>query len=220
VRFIIAGLSTTGKSLADLLSEEGHEVVVIDTSEDRCSEMAESSDVMCLSGDATKGQVLEEAGVKNANALVAVTGDDSDNLMICMLAKEMGAKKVISVVNDAAHTETFKQAGIGFQVKPYAVVAKHISRMVSQPYVKDFLSFESAEIFEIEVEKGMKCVGKEVSELGTPNGVKVLVIEREGKYLNEGTKIAPEDWLTLIVDRKSAKKGVELMNKCFTKGQD
>jgi NhaP-type Na+/H+ and K+/H+ antiporter len=64
----------------------------------------------------------------------------------------------------------------------------------------------------------MQCIGKEVSELGTPNGVKVLVIERDGKYLNEGTKIAPEDWLTLIVDRKSSKKGVELMNKWFTKG--
>ncbi len=220
MRFIIAGLSTTGKSLADLLSEEGHEVVVIDWSEERCAEMAESSDVLCLSGDATKGQVLEEAGVKNANALVAVTGDDSDNLMICMLAKEMGAKKVISVVNDAAHTETFKQAGIGFQVKPYAVVARHISRMVSQPYVKDFISFERAEIFEIEVEEAMKCVGKEVSDLGASNGMRVLVIERDGKYLNEGTKIAPKDWLTLIVDKKSTKKGVELMNKWFTKGQD
>ncbi|MCK4403188.1 MAG: SDR family NAD(P)-dependent oxidoreductase, partial [Dehalococcoidia bacterium] len=132
---IIAGLSGIGKSLAELLVKEGNEVVVVDSDEARCTEMATSSDVMVITGDATNKSVLEEAGVKRADALVALTNDDSDNLMICMLAKEMGARKVISLVNDAVHVETFKQAGIGFQVKPHAVVAKHIYRTILQPYV-------------------------------------------------------------------------------------
>ena len=218
MRLVIAGLSNIGRNLAALLSKEGNEVVVVDLAEAKCAEMATSSDVLAITGDATKKSVLEEAGIRNANALVAVTGDDSDNLMICMIAKETGVKKVISLVNDTVHAETFKQAGVSFQVKPDAVVAKHIYRMISQPYVKDFLSFEKAEIFEIEVEEGMKCVGKKVSEVGTPNGMKILVLEREGKYLNEDAKIEPKDWLTLIVDWKSTKKGDEFMNRCFTKG--
>jgi len=218
MHFVIAGLSNTGKSLAELLSEEGNEVVVIDRDEDRCAEMATSSDVMCVTGDATKKSILEEAGVRNAHAFVALTDDDSDNLMICMLAKEMGAKKAISLVNDAVHAETFKQAGLSFQVKPHTIVAKHIFRMISQPYVKDFLSFERAEIFEIEIEEGMKCVARKVSEIGAPNGMKILVLERGGKYLNEDAKIEPKDWLTLIVDLKSTKKGVEFMNRWFAKG--
>jgi len=216
--FIIAGLSSTGRYLAELLVKEGNEVVVVDPDEARCTEMAASSDVMVLTGDATQKSVLEEARVGNADALVALTNDDSDNLMICMTAREMGARKVISVVNDAVHAETFKQAGIGFQIKPYAVVAKHISRMILQPYVKDFLSFERAEIFEIEVEEGMRCVGKKVSEIGTPNGMKILVLERGGKYLDKDAKMEPKDWLTLIVDWKSTKKGVDFMNRWFTKG--
>ncbi len=215
---IIAGLSGIGKSLAELLVKEGNEVVVVDSDEARCTEMATSSDVMVITGDATNKSVLEEAGVRRADALVALTNDDSDNLMICMLAKEMGARKVISLVNDAVHVETFKQAGIGFQVKPHAVVAKHIYRTILQPYVKDFLSFERAEIFEIEVEEGMKCVGKKVSETGTPNGMKILVLERAGKYLDKDAKMEPKDWLTLIVDWKSTKKGVDFMNRWFTKG--
>jgi len=218
MHFIIAGLSNIGKNLTELLSKEGNEVTVIDLNEGKCAEMAASSDAMGIPGDATQRSVLEEAGVRNAKALVAVTGDDSDNLMISMLAKEMGAKKVISLVNDAVHAETFKQAGVSFQVKPDAIVAKHISRMVSQPYVKDFLSFERAEIFEIECEEGMRCVGKKVSEIGTANGMKILVLEREGKHLNEDAEIEPKDWLTLIVDRESTKKGVEFMNKWFAKG--
>jgi trk system potassium uptake protein TrkA len=173
---------------------------------------------MVITGNATQKSTLEEANVKNANALVAVTGDDSDNLMICMLAKEVGAKKVISLLNDAVHAETFKQAGIHFQVKPDAVIAKHIHRMISQPYVKDFLSFERAEIFEIEVEEGMKCVGRKVTDMGTPNGMRILAIARGEKYLDEDTKIEPNDWLTLIVNHSSSKKGVEFMNRWFAKG--
>jgi len=215
---VIAGLSNLGKNLAALLSREGNEVVVIDRDGAKCTEMAECADLMVITGDATQKSTLEEARVKNANALVAATGDDSRNLMISMIAKEIGVKTVISVVDDVARTETFKQAGVRFQVQPDAVVAKHIYRMISQPYVKDFLSVETAEIFEIEIEEDMKCVGRKVSEIGTPNGIKILVTERQGKYLNEDAKIEPKDWLTLIVNRESAKKGVEFMNRWFTKG--
>jgi len=215
---IIVGLSGIGRNLAELLVKEGNAVVIVDSDEARCTEMATSSDVMVITGDGTKKSVLEEAGVKRADVLVALTDDDADNLLICMTGREMGAKKVISLVNDAVHVETFKQAGIDFQVKPHAVVAKHIYRMILQPYVKDFLLFERAEIFEVEVEEGMRCVGKEASQLGPPNGMKVLVLERRGKYLDKDTKIEPKDWLTLIVDRESTKRGVDFMNRWFTKG--
>jgi len=172
---------------------------------------------MVITGDATKRSVLEEARVKNADALIALTNDDSDNLMICMVAREMGAKKAVCLVNDAAHVETFKQAGISFQVKPNAVVARHIQRMILQPYVKDFLTSERAELLEIEVEEGMKCVGKKTSEIGTPNGTKILVVERGEKYLDGDAKIESKDWLTLIINQHSTKKGAEFMNKWFAK---
>lgn len=216
--FIIAGLSSTGKILTEFLVKEGNEVVIVDPNEARCAEWATGSDVMVIVGNATQKSALEEARVKNANALIALTNNDSDNLMICMTAREMGAKKVISLINDIAHVETFKQADIGFQIKPYDIVAKHICQMILQPYVKHFLPFERAEIFEIEINDGMNCVGKKISEIGNPNGTKILAIERQEKYLTGDVRIESEDWLTLIVGRKSAKKGATFMNKCFTKG--
>jgi len=214
---VIAGLSDIGKNLAELLVKEGNEVLVIDRDPVRCAAIAEGSDVMVITGDAGQRSTLEEARVKNANAFVAAAGDDSENLMLCMIAKEIGVKTVISLVDEAEHAETFKQAGINLQVNPDIVAAKHIYRLISQPYVKDFLSFERAEIFEIEIEEGMKCVGQSVSELATPNGVKVLVVQRGGKYLGADKEIQPKDWLTLIVNRESAKKGTEFMNRWFAK---
>ena len=215
---VIAGLSDIGKNLADLLVKEGNEVTVIDRDAARCTEIAECSDVMAITGDARQKSILEEARVRNAHAFVAAAGDDSENLMLCMVAKEIGVKTVISLVDEAEHAETFRQAGINLQVNPDIVAARHIHRLISQPYVKDFISFERAEIFEIEIEEGMKCVGQSVSRLAIPNGVKVLVVQRGGKYLGEDKEIQPKDWLTLIVNRESAKKGTEFMNRWFAKG--
>ncbi len=215
---VIAGLSDIGRNLAELLVKEGNEVLVIDRDPARCAEIAENSDVMVITGDAGQKSTLEEARLKNAHAFVAAAGDDSENLMLCMIAKEIGVKTVISLVDEAEHTETLRQAGISLQVNPDMVAAKHIYRLISQPYVKDFLSSERAEIFEIEIEEGMKCVGQSVSRLATPNGVKVLVVQRGGKYLDADKEIQPKDWLTLIVNRESTKKGTEFMNKWFAKG--
>jgi len=215
---VIAGLSDIGKNLAELLAKEGNEVLVIDRDPAKCTAIAEDSEVVAITGDAGQKSTLEEARVRNAYAFVAAAGDDSENLMICMMAKEMGVKRVISLVDETEHMETFKQAGINLQVNPDMVAAKHIYRLISQPYVKDFLSFERADIFEIEIEEGMKCVGRSVSGLAIPLGVKVLVVQRGERYLDEDNEIRPKDWLTLIVNREVAKRGTEFMNRWFAKG--
>ena len=215
---VIAGLSNIGTNLAELLAKEGNEVMVIDRDSAKCAAIAENSEIVAIAGDGGQKSTLEEARVRNAHAFVAAAGDDSENLMICMMAKEMGVKRVISLVDDAEHVETFKQAGISLQVNPDMVAAKHIRGMISQPYVKDFLSFEKADIFEIEIEEGMKCVGRSVSGLATPLGARVLVVQRGERYLDEDKEIRPKDWLTLLVNREVAKRGTEFMNKWFAKG--
>jgi trk system potassium uptake protein TrkA len=215
---VVAGLSDIGNNLAGLLVQEGNEVLVIDRDPAKCAELADVSECMVIAGDASQKAVLEEARVKNSHAFVAAAGDDSENLMLCMVAKEVGAKTVISLVDAAEHEETFEQAGVTLQVNPQMVAAEYVFRLISQPYVKDYLSFERGEIFEIEIAGDMKCMGRSISEIATPDGVKVLVVQRGGKYLDESSKMQPKDWLTLIVNRESNKKGTEFMNRWFAKG--
>lgn len=218
MNIVIAGLSNIGKNLAELVAKEGNQVVVIERDPAKCAELADVSECMVITGDASQKSTMEEARIRTAHAFVAAAGDDSENLMLCMVAKEIGVKTVISLVDEAEHTETFRQAGITLQVNPDVVAAKHIYRMISHPYVKDSLSVDGAEIFEIEVEEGMKCVGQSVSRLATPNGVKVLLVQRGGKYLSADSEIRPNDWLTLLVTRESARKGTDFMNRWFAKG--
>jgi len=215
---VIAGLSDIGKNLAELLVKEGNQVTAIDRDATRGAAIAEGSDIMVITGDAGQKSTLEEARVRNAHAFVAAAGDDSENLMLCMVAREMGVKTVISVVDEAEHAETFRQAGINLQVNPAMVAARHIYRLIAQPYVKGVLSFEGAEIFEIEIEDGMTCIGKSIAGLGVPNGVKLLAVQRGGKYLDDSKEIQPKDWLILVATRESVRRGIEFMNRWFVKG--
>jgi trk system potassium uptake protein TrkA len=217
---VIAGLSDIGRNLAELLVKEGNQVTVIDRDTSKGAVIAEGSDIMVIAGDAGQKSTLEEARVRSAQAFVAAAGDDSENLMLCMVAKELGAKRVISLVDEAEHAETFRQAGISLQVNPAIVAARHIYRLISLPYVKGSLSFEVGEIFEIEIEEGMSCVGKSVAALGVPNVVRVIVVQRGAKYLDESKEIQPKDWLILIATRESVKKSTDFMNRWFVKGQD
>jgi trk system potassium uptake protein TrkA len=214
---VVAGLSDIGRNLAELLVKEGHQVTVVDRDPGKGSALAEGSDIMVITGDAGQKSTLEEARVRSAQAFVAAAGDDSENLMLSMVAKELGVKTVISVVDEGEHGETFRQAGISLQVNPAMVAARHIYRLISQPYVKGTLSFEGAEIFEIEIEEGMSCVGKGVAELGVPNGVKVLAVQK-GRYLDESKGVQPKDWLILVATRESVRRGIEFMNRWFVKG--
>lgn len=218
MHIVIAGLSDIGKNLAELLVKEGKEVTVIDRDFARSTEMAEDSDVMVITGDASHKAVLEQARVRNAHAFVAAAGDDSENLMLCMLAKEVGARTVVSLVDETEHEEAFRQAGVTFQVNPDMVAARHISRMISQPYVKDFISCARNEVFEIEIETGMRCIGRRASDLATPPGVRLLVVQRGGEYLSTNDVMRPGDWLTLIVNQEATKRGAEFMNRWFSKG--
>lgn len=215
---VIAGLSDVGKNLAVLLARQGDEVVIVDRDASRCNDMAEGSDVMVITGDASQKAILEEAGVRKAYAFVAAAGDDSENLMLCMIAREMGARMVISLVDDTEHEEAFKQAGVTFQVNLDMVAARHISRMISQPYVKDFMTCSGSEIVEVEVETGMKCVGRRISELKAPKGIGILVTQRGGRTLDTDDIIRQGDWLTLIVNQGAARQGTEFMDKWFAKG--
>ena len=215
---VIAGLSDVGKNLAVLLARQGDEVIIVDLDPSKCNDMAEGSDVMVITGDASQKAVLEEAGIRKAYAFVAAAGDDSENLMLCMIAREMGARIVISLVDDTEHEEAFKQAGVTFQVNLDMVAARHISRMISQPYVKDFMTCSGSEIVEVEVETGMKCVGRRISELKAPKGIGILVTQRGGRTLDTDDIVRQGDWLTLIVNQGSARQGTEFMEKWFAKG--
>ena len=100
MKIIIAGCGKVGYALAEQLNEEGHELTIIDTNEEKAGLVGNVLDVMCIQGNATSYRVQVEAGVKEADLLIAVTGKDEVNLLCCLIARKAGHCQTIARVRD------------------------------------------------------------------------------------------------------------------------
>ena len=94
MKIIIAGCGKVGYALAEQLNEEGHELTIIDIKEEKVSMVGNALDVMAIQGNATSYRVQEEAGVEEADLLIAVTNKDEVNLLCCLIARQGSVRRV------------------------------------------------------------------------------------------------------------------------------
>ena len=107
MKIIIAGAGAVGTHLAQLLSKDDHDIVVIDESQDKTDALSESGnyDLMTINLPPTSIAAMKEAGVQHAQLFIAVTPDESRNLNCCMLAHTLGAKKTVARVDNAEYVQ-------------------------------------------------------------------------------------------------------------------
>lgn len=211
---IIVGLGGVGKNLVDIATKDKNDVVVVDEDEKRCKEIATKYDVLTIVGDATQKSTLEEANAQRADALIATTSDDADNLMMALTAKELGTKKAVAVVNEEEHVEMFKKANISMLEKPDMTVARHLYLSAKRPKIKDFITVGGgkAEIFEVIVAEKSRAAGKELSQLDIKGGVVVAIERNSDIILPKGnTLIKAGDHVTVF----AMGKDVETISSLF-----
>lgn len=182
---IIVGLGGIGRSLVDMAAGSRNNVVIIDIDEERCKEIATKYDVLAICGDATSKSTLIEAGGDRANAIIATTSDDAVNLMTVLMAKELGIKSLVAIVNEREHVQMFKNAGIHVLENPDAIVAQYLYSAILHPGIKDFITLAEgkAEIFKLVVSPGMEIAGKTLSEMNLPRNTLIVAIERKGDLI-------------------------------------
>ena len=100
MNIVIAGAGAVGTHLARLLSKENLNVVLVDKEEERLVKLNDALDIITLTGDPTSISVLQNAGTGKADLFIAVTPDESQNITISMLAKQMGAKRTVARVDN------------------------------------------------------------------------------------------------------------------------
>jgi trk system potassium uptake protein len=197
---IIVGAGNLGFYLAELLLEEEHDVVVIEKDEKTCEKISNELDLVATKGDGTDPKVLEKAGIKEADAVVALTSADDTNMVISMLAKELGAKNVAARIGRVEYDENvLKKLGIDIVIHPEAAAAGYIAELITKPEVLDlaFISRGEAEIMEIQVGEKSKIAGKKVKDIEHPSGSAIvalykydnLIIPDPETMIDAGTKI-------------------------------
>ena len=189
---IIMGGSRTSVYLADLLEEGGVSVTVLDRSRERCNELCDlipHARVIC--GDATQDEVLLEEGVRKADAFVALTGDDGDNIVTAKYAKRCGVPKTVVKVNMRHFSDLFSGEGESM-ITPKEIVAQQIvgfvraiSNSAAWGSIETIhkLAGGKIEALEFKVGDGASCIGIPLKDLKPRKGVLISAITRGEKTL-------------------------------------
>lgn len=181
---IVAGGGKVGKSVTRSLLDMGHEVTLVEQERDRFNQLEAEFGHVALIGDATEIGVLERAGIARPPDLVlAVTGDDEDNLVISQIAKEgYGAPKVVARVNDPRNQQHFDLLGITQTVCATSGILGLVEHEVPEHGLIRLLELrrEGLEVVEVQVESDSPSAGKTISELKLPEGSRLISVMRNG----------------------------------------
>ena len=180
---IIVGAGKVGRNLARELIIKGHEVSLIESDHRRYRVVEEELEHAVQYGDATELWVLERAGIQRADLVVAVTGDDEDNILICQVAKEKYlCERVIARVNNPRNLQHFKLLGIQPVVSATDLILRLIEHEVPRYGLVHLLALEEErlEIIELEVSADAPTVGLRVADISLPEGSLIISVLRDG----------------------------------------
>ena len=180
---LIAGGGKVGSNLASTLINMGHEVTLLENDRDRYLLLEERFEHVVRAGDATELFVLEAAGVERADLVVAVTGDDEDNIIVCQVAKERhGVPKVIARVNDPRNQRHFDMVGITLTVSATATILALIEHELPAHELVTLVDLrrENLEIVEFSIGESSPAAGRLVRDLSIPDGSRLISVSRGG----------------------------------------
>ncbi|HET8652818.1 MAG TPA: TrkA family potassium uptake protein [Gaiellaceae bacterium] len=181
---LIAGGGKVGANLTRSVLELGHEVTLIEQRRDRFERLEEQFEHRVQLGDATELFVLERGGIaRPPDLVVAVTGDDEDNIVICQMAREhYGVEKVIARVNDPRNQPLFDMIGISPTVSATSIILAMIEHEVPEHGLIHLLEWrkENLEIVEVQLDADSPSVGKRVSRIELPAGSRLITVMRDG----------------------------------------
>ncbi|HEV2771716.1 MAG TPA: NAD-binding protein [Thermoleophilaceae bacterium] len=180
---LIVGAGKVGWNLARELDDRGHEVMVVESSQSRYATVEEELQHAVQYGDGSELWVLERAGIQRADMVIAVTGDDEDNILISQVAREKyGVERVIARCNNPRNLQHFELLGIKPAVSATDLILRLIEHEVPKygPLHLLDLPHERLEIIELDVADDSAAAGSQVRDLGLPDGALVISILRDG----------------------------------------
>jgi trk system potassium uptake protein TrkA len=202
---IVVGAGKVGWNLTRELIETGNEVTLIENNRNRYSTVEQELEHNVQYGDASELWVLERAGISRADMVIAVTGDDEDNMLICQVAREKYlVDRIIARVNNPRNRDWFEL----LNVKPYVSATDLILRLLEHEvpghglvHLLD-LPEERLEIIEMLLADDSRAAGLRVGDLDMPDGSLLISVLRDGKGFVPGpdTVLEPGDEVLAVLD--------------------
>ncbi len=187
-RVVIVGAGNIGRHVAQELENSHARVKVKIIEQDKAKAVLaadELSRTVVLNGDALDQFVLREAGADQAETLVALTNDDEVNILTCVMAKQLGCERVVSLINNRAYSNLMGPMGVDAFVNPRATTVSTVLRHVRRGRIRGVSSVEDgkAEVIEAEALNTSTLVGRPLRDADLPDGMRVGAVLRDGEMI-------------------------------------
>ncbi|MCR4656428.1 MAG: Trk system potassium transporter TrkA [Lachnospiraceae bacterium] len=222
LKIIIVGCGKVGNTLVENLSEEGHDITIIDKNKQRLVAISNLYDVMTIEGNGASFSTQQAAGIDTADLIIAVTNSDELNLLCCTVAKRVGKCAAIARVRtpDYLKETSFirEQLGLAMIINPEYETAREISDILCLPDALEVNSFANGqvEVIKYKIEEGHVLDGTVISEIEKKTGSKILIcaLQRDGEVLipNGSVRIMKDDIISIVVTRKESRQLFEKLN--------
>jgi len=202
MKVIIAGGGKTLYFLCRNFAAKGYEVVLVNRDREECLQLSRMLTAMVICGDGSDPEVLKDAGAMGADAILAITQKDQDNLVICQLAKlRFGVPRVMALVNDPDNVEIFKKLDVPAFSTTH-IVSSLIEQQASFEQITNSLPVGEGKVnvTELLLEKDSPVAGKLLKDIALPDNSLMAVIIRNDKAMipRGGNRILSGDRLVLI----------------------
>ncbi len=218
---MVAGGGRVGGELINKLLEGKHDVVVVERDKEVCNRIYSETGAITVNGSAARAEVLEEAGVRKADIVVAVTGNDADNLACAILSKSFDVPRIIVRMRNPAYENAYRIAGVTSIVRLVDLVVNQMIVEIEKPRVRRIMTIGGgkADIYSVIIPKGAKVAGKKVENIAgdpkfPPQCVFIAVYNQETQELSipRGKQtICEGDELFLISNAEDIKKVADFL---------
>lgn len=215
MNIVLVGAGRMGGEIAIRLADEGHDITVVDNDAERLEQIANTVDAMTLLGNGADYSVLSEAGVADADLLIAVTNEDAVNMLCCLSGKKLGVKNTVARVRTMEYFQQMvflkDELGLSLVLNPEQAAAAEISRILRFPSAAKVDSFAKgrAEMVEHTVEAGSPLCSLRLDRLRSKHGgILIAVVERgEDVFIPRGDFVLQEGDAIHVVGSPNAISG-------------
>lgn len=189
MKIIVVGCGKVGYTLTEQLSAEGHDITIIESNDAKLESACTNLDVMGVSGNGTSYRVQQEAGIEEADLLIAVTNRDEINLLACLIAKKAGNCQTVARVRNPEYFKEIgflkEELGLTMVINPERAAAAEIARLIQIPSAMEIDTFAKGRInlVKVEIPKDSAWVGMKISDISAKfsGNLLICVIERRSE---------------------------------------
>jgi len=212
VKVIIIGAGKVGSQIAQTLSAENHDVTIIDKRDDIRQDLDNNLDIMTIVGNGANVRILEQAGIREADMLIAVTRSDEVNMIACMTAKQFNVTKKIARIRNTeymyANSLSKEKLGIDFVINPERATAKEIVKLLRTPAnVSEAQDFAGGKIslFGLKIEENCNLTRKKIKDINFGSNTLLVAIFRETKLIipSGNDEVLVGDKIYIIIKREN-----------------